>query len=142
VESTPNPSNMSALTDVSCASASACTTVGQYQSGGANHSLIERWDGTTWTGQATANVNDEVLNSVSCPSTTSCTVVGSYDLTISPFTLAEGWSGTSWNTQSTPNPAGSFMAMLNAVSCSASSACTAVGDYTNEGTFTLAERYS
>ena len=49
-------------------------------------------------------------------------------------TLAEPWDGTSWTLETTPNPAaaganGLTSAQFSAVSCTSSSACTAVGLY-------------
>ena len=52
-------------------------------------------------------------------------------------TLAERWNGAGWRIQTTPNPAGG--GFLNSVSCTSSSACTAVGNSGNGGT--LAERW-
>ena len=50
------------------------------------------------------------------------------------------WNGTTWRVQSTPNPTGAKYAYLNAVSCSASNACEAVGDYSTKANYlTLAE---
>jgi len=43
-------------------------------------------------------------------------------------TLTLSWSGSEWATQSSPSPAEPFaLPSLNAVSCSAANACTAVG---------------
>ena len=44
--------------------------------------------------------------------------------------MAEVWNGSSWAIQSTPNPSGAKNPVLNAVSCTSSTACTAAGDYT------------
>ncbi len=41
--------------------------------------------------------------------------------------LAEAWNGTNWSIQATPNPSGTFI-QLNGVSCTTTTACTAVGD--------------
>ena len=47
-----------------------------------------------------------------------------------------------WSIQTTPNPAGGSGSILNGVSCTSASACTAVGDYFNgTATVTLAERW-
>jgi hypothetical protein len=42
-------------------------------------------------------------------------------------TVAEAWNGTAWTIQTTPNPVGATLAILDGVSCSSASACTAVG---------------
>jgi hypothetical protein len=72
------------------------------------------------------------LLGVSCASPTACTAVGYYktgsDLFTAsiPFTLAERWDGTTWTIQTTPSPSGSG-SVLNGVSCTSATACTAVG---------------
>jgi hypothetical protein len=106
--------------------------------------LAERWDGTSWTVQATPNptgASESTLARVSCGSASACTAVGS-SFTNSA-TLAEAWDGTSWTIQATPNPPGAF-AQLNGVWCDAASACTAVGAYARKGGagLTLAEATS
>jgi hypothetical protein len=57
--------------------------------------------------------------------------------------LTERWDGTSWAVQSVPRPPGAIRSALSAISCTAASACTAVGDYINgSGTSVpLAERW-
>jgi hypothetical protein len=54
-------------------------------------------------------------------------------------TLAEHWNGSRWAIQPTPNPTGQAPSVLSGVSCTAATACTAVGDYYYGS---LAERYS
>ena len=61
--------------------------------------------------------------------------------------LAERWNGTSWSVQTTPEPEHSYDLELKllSVSCSESSACTAVGSYDNthgHGKEPLIERWS
>lgn len=60
----------------------------------------------------------------------------------SGFTLAEAWNGTSWSLLRTPSP-GSFADELRGVSCTSSSSCMAVGDFTGTGNeHTLAEAWN
>jgi hypothetical protein len=61
-QTTPQPANStrSSFSDVSCTAANACTAVGQYLDSkegptGAYRTLAERWDGTNWTAQPTAD---------------------------------------------------------------------------------------
>src|SRR5205085_5724651 len=58
-------------------------------------------------------------------------------------TLAERWNGRRWRLERTPHPAGAPESELGDVSCSAASACTAVG-YSLNGVavLTLAERWN
>jgi hypothetical protein len=134
IQSTPNPAGSSKpeLYGVSCTSASACTAVGGYEnSSGANQTLAERWNGTSWTIHATTNPGPEsdYLYGASCASASACTAVGFQQLnTGTKVTLAERWNGTSWTTQTTPNPAGPTD-IFSGVSCTSASACTAVGSY-------------
>ncbi len=126
----------SALSGVSCTSASACTAVGNYHhSPGKAEAFAERWNGIEWKTEvpieAPESGEGSPLQGVSCTSPTSCTAVG-YTKNNSGFTvpLAEGWNGTEWFIQSTPNN-GQADRYLNSIACTSSAACTAVGDYTS-----------
>ena len=92
-----------------------------------------------WSIQTTPNPaggSDVVLNGVSCTLASACTAVGDYFNGTATVTLAERWNGTTWSIQTTPNPAGGSGSILNGVSCTSASACTAVGNSSNG---TLAE---
>ncbi len=136
IQTTPNPAGatQSYLNDVSCTSATACTAVGEYHnSSGAVVTLAERWNGTSWTIQTTPNpsgATNSSLNSVSCSSSAACIAVGDYtNSSYVKVTLAEHWNGTSWAIQTTPNPSGAIYSVLSGVSCTSTTACTAVGLY-------------
>jgi hypothetical protein len=126
------------LLGLSCSAASACSAVGDYHVNAAKDAtLAERWNGSTWAIQATANPSGGVVSSlqgVSCPAASACTAVGDYSVNggSSTSTLAEAWNGSKWSIQATPNPAGAKRSSLYAVSCPAVSACTAVGTYSNK----------
>jgi hypothetical protein len=146
----PNPTGAadSDLSGISCTSATACTSVGNYINGaGARVTLAERWNGTDWTIQPAPNPTGAAashLSGISCTSPTACTAVGYYvDGNEVQATLAERWNGTSWAIQPTPNVTGGPSA-LNGVSCTSATACTAVGNYTNEDGIhvALAERWN
>jgi hypothetical protein len=125
------------LAGVSCTAAIACTAVGNLQTAsGAHVTLAERWNGHDWQIQATPNPDgavDSYLSAVSCASPADCTAVGySQDGGHRNMTLAERWNGGTWQIQSTPNasdPAASA-SVLKGVSCTAATACTAVGTAT------------
>jgi hypothetical protein len=136
IQSIPNPSGAvsSELYGVSCSSATACTAVGEYEnSSAADETLAEQWNGTTWAIQSTPNPSGAQfpeLTGVSCSSATACTAVGYYTSSDGAFvTLAERWNGTTWAIQPTPNPSGGDNMVLNGVSCSSATACTAAGEY-------------
>jgi hypothetical protein len=120
-----------ALAGVSCGSA-ACTTVGYFRDGSGTHqTLAEASAGSGWTVQPTPNPPGAVpsfLVGVSCGAPTACTAVGLYDNSPGTSrTLAETWNGTAWRIQRTPDPPGLRNDSLVSVSCSAASACMAVG---------------
>jgi hypothetical protein len=150
IQRTPNPrGDVSGvnLTAISCPAVSACTAVGVYTvSSGAQKTLAEHWNGTTWAIQPTPNAGGDLaaLNAVSCPSLSACTAAGTH-LTSSGAqkTLAEHWNGTTWAIQPTPNPAGDSP-VLAGVSCAAATTCTATGTYDNSAGHqkTLAERWN
>jgi hypothetical protein len=121
----PLPANTGvSLTGVSCPTATACIAVGTGQE------LAEAWDGSSWTIQNTPDPTDAAdisLDGVSCATASACTAVGFYyqPSSAQTVTLAEAWNGSSWTIQNTPNSAGNNV--LNSVSCTSETACTAVG---------------
>jgi hypothetical protein len=78
----PNPSNAtgrSELTGVSCVAADSCTAIGNYIDSGTQPTLIEAWDGTSWSIVPSPTVPPKTtyqLNGVSCPSPTMCMAAG------------------------------------------------------------------
>jgi hypothetical protein len=128
------------LATISCASASNCMTAGYYQNGSlTQQTLIERWDGTTWSITPSPNPGsgDNSVGAVSCPDTTGCVAVGSDGPgsdgscsvpTNSCATLVETWNGTSWSPSSSPNK-GAASNALSGVSCVTVAACVTVGVY-------------
>jgi hypothetical protein len=150
VQSTPNPTGAtsSVLNAVSCPSVAACTAVGYFtNSSGTTMTLAETWNGTGWAVQSTPNPTTDTnsqLTGVSCTATNACTAVGSSSGSGGTHAaLAEGWNGTSWTIETTPNPTSATSSELNGVSCAATPACTAVGDFSPSLIVSpLAERYS
>ncbi len=107
IQPTPNPPGTDpGLAAVSCTSATACTAVGSYGNADSQYAtLAERWDGTSWTIQATPNPtagpssgSGASFGGVSCPSATSCVAVGTNYFGSDPnaaatqMTLAETYS--------------------------------------------------
>lgn len=75
------------------------------------------------------------LYGVSCVSSTWCIAVGGWSANdnMQSGTMSLRWNGTTWTVlTTTPPPAGSAAPALTGVSCSSSSACTAVGGYGGE----------
>ena len=82
--------------------------------------LVERWNGTAWLIQSSANpTRGGVLSGVSCVAAT-CTAVGNSNQNAP---LADRWSGSGWVIQPAASP--SVFASLSGVSCTAASACFA-----------------
>jgi hypothetical protein len=139
IQSTPTPAGVAftSLFGVSCTSATNCTAVGDYTTGitsGPGATLIEQWNGSTWTTQASPNPSGaglSLLGGVWCASATSCTAVG-FSMSSSTFnnqTLAEQWNGSTWTIQPTPDPSGALDSGLSGLWCASASNCTAVGGY-------------
>jgi hypothetical protein len=114
-----------------------CAAVGDYEKHNAKVvALAESWDGTRWTVEPTpSNGSASLLDGVSCGSSSACTSVGRYSRTTysGSQSLAESWNGTSWRVDATPNPKNSTQSALVGVSCTSTSACTAVGLYYPHG---------
>lgn len=128
------PQTFSDLTAVSCSSATACTAVGTDDAVPAGNSLIERWNGSTWsTEQAPAGSTE--LTGVSCTTRTLCTAVGQFVngptgfATYTPAALR--WYGGSWSLSQVPR--GYDVEDFNAVSCPSARVCMIVGVGNNTG---------
>jgi hypothetical protein len=131
---TPGSSTFAELDASACPSSTSCFAVGFYNtSTPSTVPLIERWNGTTWSQQTAtlpSGATDAKLLDVSCTSTTACTAVGWYDAASQPRrTFANRWNGTSWANQTVANQSGHTGSELQGVSCTTSTACTAVGHY-------------
>jgi hypothetical protein len=139
--------NENTLNGIACASSTSCVAVGNYQNGsGTILTLIETWNGSTWTSATSQNVasSSNSLTAVSCTTSTACTAVGS-STGGSGITagLIETLSGTTWSIVASPDP-GTITNALSGVSCATSTSCTAVGDYFNASSVdqTLVESWS
>src|SRR4029077_941553 len=152
IQTTPSPSGAteSEPLSVSCATSTACTLVGYYvNSAKVRVPLAENWNGSEWSVQSVPIASGSTktrVTGVSCTSATACTATGDYTNSSGiEVTLAERWNGTEWKIQSTPNPEGAKGSHLQGgVSCTSSTACTAVGSLFNSaGKFvTLAEHWN
>jgi len=118
-----------ALSAVSCSDATDCVAVGSsYSSSDVYRTLIESWDGTSWSVTTSPDVGsaDNSLSGVSCSDTTDCVAVGWDESSGKDQTLTEVWDGTGWTVVASPDPGSSFNT-LSAVSCASSTSCMAVG---------------
>ena len=137
----PNATGNNDLEGLSCISSTYCVAVGNYNNNGSGTvpTLIESWNGTTWTIIPSPSETDySNLNGVSCLTPTDCVAVGNS----SGQTLVESWSGSSWTIIPSPNQ-GSLENALSAVSCMNSGDCVAVGEYyVGETSQTLVESWN
>jgi hypothetical protein len=92
--------------------------------------LIEFWDGTTWSVVPSPNASSiNGFSGVSCVSTSSCTAVGDFNSGTVTQTLIETLNGTTWSVVASPDSSSSDSNGLDGVSCplANSGTCTAVG---------------
>jgi hypothetical protein len=121
------------LQSVSCSSAAACTAVGDFvnnigKSNQAHNTLIERWNGSSWTVVPSTDpaAAGDSLDSVSCPDAHHCVAAGSSFDGSTHTDLVESWSGGAWSTTAVPSP-GSTTSVLSGVSCPTYVNCQAAG---------------
>ena len=122
------------LYGVTCTSASQCWAVGYYNNGSADQTLIEHWNGTSWSIVTSPNggtTQDNELYGVTCTSASQCWAVGLYSNGSADQTLIEHWNGTSWSIVTSPNGSTTQDNFLYGVTCTSASQCWAVGDYNN-----------
>lgn len=126
------------LSGVSCASSQTCVAVGSYYgSSGYEQTLAEVRTNSGWSVETTpGGGEDDGLASVSCPTTKDCIAVGTasnYQAS-NGWPLSEQWDGSGWSSLSTPDPDPRpiYGSGLDAVSCSSTTACMAVGSYSGQ----------
>jgi hypothetical protein len=136
IVTSPNAAEFNALSSVTCNSASDCWTVGGSSStnlvgpGPSNlgqATLIEHWNGSSWSIVDSPNGSDPAHNvnyiaGVTCTSNSDCWAVGNY-LTDRENSLALHWDGASWAIIPVAGDTGG----LSAVTCNSASDCWAVG---------------
>jgi len=126
----------SQLHGVSCVSATSCFAVGESLGSavGTGKTLIERWNGESWSIVASPNPagsKNARLFGVSCSSATSCFAVGNATkrASTSIAALVERWNGKSWSILATPklSAAARDSSLLGGISCTSTSFCVAAG---------------
>ena len=129
------------LVGVACMSASECWAAGSNDDrNGVGQTLIERWDGTSWTIVDSPNPSgSNSFRAVTCASPSQpeeCWAVGQTVIDLGRAqTLVEQWDGGTWSIVSSPN-SGAWNDLWG-VTCASQGDCWAVGDYsgvTNEQT--------
>jgi hypothetical protein len=124
---TPYPAGeqFGGLRGVACAGVADCWAVGwSYVSDYAT--LIEHWDGTSWT--LAAALPQAQLSAVTCTGTSACWAAGATEPSSGlsqPFVAR--WDGSAWTAATVVTPAGDQDAELDGIACASSSVCWAVG---------------
>jgi hypothetical protein len=144
----PTGATSSDLSDVSCASSTACIAVGEFENSSEKDvTLAEKWNGTAWSAQEPPAPTGSVasrLYGVSCTSSTECIAVGEFENSSDTWgPLAEKWNGTAWSAQEPPAPTGATSSDLSGVSCASPAECIAVGYFENNSSdyASVADRY-
>jgi hypothetical protein len=145
IVSSPNvDAQENGLQAVSCISAVFCVAAGGYaDSSGDFYTLIEEWNGASWSVVASPNLSspDNNFEGVTCVNVGFCVATGAAgNFTNGPIeTLIEMWNGTSWGLVSSPNTGED--SVLVGVTCVSVAFCMSSGYYRDDaGTLqTLAE---
>ncbi len=126
-----------ALFDVRCPVTGWCVADGQYSVGPGQTRLLAEtlsngsWSATTLPNPAGSSNPDVGVEGMSCPAEGACVLVGAYASSGQNQPLAERLASGTWTAQAPPintlSPAGTEGQLFD-VSCSSSTACTAVGD--------------
>jgi len=131
------------LNGVSCTGPSTCVAVGADLAGETDETLVEAWDGASWTVVPSPSPasRTNILNGVSCTGPANCVAVGVAQDASSWATLVESWDGTSWSVVPSPSPGEGNE--LYGVSCTGPDGCMAVGATEQSGNwYTLVESWN
>jgi hypothetical protein len=123
----PVPNLPADLFSVSCVTSSFCMASGST----ASAVFADEWNGSAWTLLTLPQPgSDSLLLAVDCLSASNCMAVGETGL---DATMAEKWDGSSWTIVPTPGAnSPNDRGQLQAVSCTSSTDCWAVGAMDNE----------
>jgi photosystem II stability/assembly factor-like uncharacterized protein len=111
---------------IACPTAADCFAVGSSQldiGGHGPQSLVERWNGSTWSIVPSPNpgLSGSSLRAIACPDEDHCIAVGSSDSSA----LVETWNGSKWSAAIVAS--GARRPQLDGVACATASDCVAVG---------------
>jgi len=112
------------LEGVSCLAVTSCFAVGFGQAG--NRSLVERWNGKTWSSSDTpgpAAGNSAGLQGVSCVSPARCLAVGNF---LGNGVYAVSWNGHGWHRVAVTTVGGK-LGNFEQVHCLSATSCVALG---------------
>jgi hypothetical protein len=136
---TTNTAQNNSFNSVTCLSARECWAVGNFNPGGADQTLIARWNGISWSIVSSPNTSiseNNYLNGIACNSSTDCWASGIFQNSSNIFqTLIEHWNGNAWSIVPSPNTNVGQQNALTGIACISASDCSAVGHYVNAGGF-------
>jgi hypothetical protein len=134
----PDGDNSAELTSIACAMPTSCIAVGDVGDDfdHSRRSLVEQWDGTTWSATVGSDPNPVTLTGVACATATTCFAVG-FD---ADHPVLDWWNGATLSTLTVANApvAGAF----SGIACPAADNCFAVGDRLDAGDESLVARWS
>lgn len=133
----------SELLGVSAVSSGNAWAVGYTWNGTARTTIIDHWNGRSWSRQAAPNpgYHGSLLAAVTATSATNAWAVGNQGLNpVGARALVEHWNGTRWSVQSSPSPSAGPVDLFGVAAVSARSAW-AVGTYAGSGK-TLIEHWN
>jgi hypothetical protein len=116
---------------VSCGSATECISVGTE----GKYAASDIWNGTEWSPARwplarPSGAVEMSARALSCPTTETCISVGSWTESKDyASALVETLTGSEWAAGAVPLPESTVRSNLVSISCTAASACTAVGSY-------------
>ncbi len=109
-----------------------CYAVGTYGPAGITQTLVEKYDGTSWTHIASPNADvaqPNTLYGVTCLNATYCWAVGFYLKAGANYqTITEKWDGATWTLVASANNTALDNSLFG-VNCVTTTLCYAVGDY-------------
>jgi len=134
VVTSPNTSTMqdNFLVGVSCPAAANCWAAGYYLTAAGARTLIERYNGTSWSIVNSPNrstTKDDFLVGVTCAAPGTCWAVGDYSTGSRYQTLIEHFNGTVWDIAGSANTSAIQDNVLSGVACASTINCWAGGSY-------------
>lgn len=129
---TPAGATAAELQSNHCLSKTSCVAAGSYTTASGTFTLVEAWNGTSWSIQTSPNPAGSIdthLKGISCKEVSACIAVGYQGSGSSAQPVAiRGNSGT-WSLGAVPLPSGAVGAELTGVECTSTTSCRAVGRY-------------
>ena len=122
IQTSPTPAGATdwGLNGVACPSAASCFAGGHADTASTAKSLVEHWNGASWTVQTSPNPAGTFavdVNGVACASTSSCFTSGWYSSGSTTKPLVQRWNGSTWALMAPPSPSGATDSEFNGISC-------------------------